>query len=274
MSREDKDKVKKVGLDAPSWLVDVAKENESSLDAVRAHRQLQRAKIVQGMTRRLELKQRFGEGAVLVQPGDVLLAKLDEPFLFVPLFHFTEFSKLAHIDDASSGMFQARTFDERSELARRARDGNLRSEPYGPKDKDGKHLYSYRYVEHLVFPGIIYGAHPLAGTVIAISFERGEFFNGTSFCSAILLRRVGGVSAPLWSQVWELRSRLHKNRVGQQWYGFDFFTPEQPFILEEESVSFREQHEELKRQFQSKLIEVDRSDVADDVAVAPSEAEM
>lgn len=275
MSRDDK--IKKVGTDAPSWLVDLAKQEQesgSSLAAVRAHRQLQRLKIIQGMTRKIELKQRFGEGSVLIQPGDKLLAKLDEPFLFVPLFHFTEFSKMADIDDSGSSMFQGRTFDEGSDIARRAKDANLRSEAYGPSDKDGKPMYAYRYVEHLVFPGVIYGAHEVAGTVVAVSFEKGEFFNGTAFCSAILLRKVAGRTAPLWSQVWELRSRLHKNRTGQQWYGFDYFTPEQPFILEGEVESFLSQHEEIVKQYKEKLLEVDRDDALDEVVTAPSEAEM
>jgi hypothetical protein len=181
---------------------------------------------------------------------------------------------MADIDDTSSGMYQARTFDEQSDVARRSRDAKLRSEPYGPPDKDGKPLYAFRYVEHLVFPGVVYGEHEIAGTVVAISFEKGEFFNGTAFCSAILLRKVGGATVPLWSQVWEMRSRLHKNRVGQQWYGFDYFIPGQPFIREEEVESFRAQHEELRKQFKDKLIEVDRDDGSDEVAVAPSEAEM
>lgn len=265
--------VKRVGEDAPAWLVEASKSADSSLDSLRAYRQLSRVKIIQALTKKTDLKAKYGEGAAVIQPGDALVAKKDEPFLFVPLLQFTEFVKWGDLDDTTGAAVMERSFDFKSEIARRARDRNLRREGYGQADRDGKFPFECRYVEHLVFAGVIYGEHPLAGTAVGISFEKGEFFTGTNFCSAILLRKINGITPPLWTQVWELRTRVHKNKTNKEWFGFDFFTPERPFILEEESAGFKKLHADLKADFDKKALVLDREDAAD-VEGTVSDAEM
>lgn len=286
MSNE-KNLPQRVGADAPSWLADVARSDES-LSQVKKYRRLGRLKIVQGNSpsAKARIKQ-FGEGAVITQPGESLVAKPKEPFCFVPLFMFTEFCQWKDRDDESKDvpMIVERTFDELSRVAQCARDKNRRREYYGPTDAEhpgGK--YQYRYVEHLCFPGIVYSG-PLAGTPVTISFEKGEFMRGNDWCSAIMLRRVGDAIAPLWTQVWELRSGDgedgHRNPQ-YEWWGFNYSTPDLtavpdpadpdrdrgPFILFSEVDAYRRMHEDLREKYAAQELEVDRSDADEDVEAA------
>jgi hypothetical protein len=139
-------------------------------------------------------------------------------------------------------MILARSHDPTSELAKKARDPELRFEPYSEK-------FKYRYVEHLRFPGIFYGEHILAGTPVTLSFERGEHWQGRNFISAVKLRKAEvddtKVNVPLWAQAWQLKS-MYRERGAYAWYGFDFSPADPPVIREEDVEAMRNSHLELK----------------------------
>lgn len=253
--------VKKVGEDAPSWLIEAAKAETKSLDHVKTYRRVPVLRVIQAMTQQPALKAQFGEGSAILTPGNALVAKVDQPFNFVPLFSWTEFRKWADRNDKSIPAVQGSSYDHKSDIAIKARDKDRRYEGYSEIDtKTKQHKFEFRYIEHLIFAGMLYGEHEFAGTVCSLSFEKGEFWNGNNFCSSIVLRKVGGQTAPLWSQVWEFRVRDHKNKQDQHWWGLDYFTPEQAFISEDEAVTFEAAHEELAKQFAAKQIIVDLED--------------
>ena len=59
-------------------------DDDKSVDSLGQYRVLSRVKIVQG-TSKPELKEDFGEGSVLITPGNALVAAQGSGFLFVPL---------------------------------------------------------------------------------------------------------------------------------------------------------------------------------------------
>jgi len=236
---------------------------DTSLDNLKEHRVVPRLKIVQA-TSDTELKKSFGEGTVIVRPGDAMICKYqDEPksFNFVPLFFFVEWAKWADIRVSSGPMILDRSHDPTSELAIKAKDFTKRNELYQGHDKlPENERHSYRYVEHLRFIGIIYGDHPLVGTPVTLSFERGEWGQGKNFISAVTLRRqvIEGTpqAIPLWAQVWTLMPKFREPDASRKWYGFGFEPAEQSIILQDEAEPMLAMHKEFKELFEQQRLMV------------------
>lgn len=241
-------------------------EADTSLDGMEQFVIIPRFKVVQAMSS-AELKEKHGEGSIIVQPGSGLAHKRGDkqqkPLLFVPLMFFTEWCKWSDLHDKENPSIMERTFDPTSELAKRAADPKLRQEKYS----DGTDK-KFSYVQHFVFPGIIYGDHPLAGTQVTLSFERGEFNTGRAFISSTRMRRGKmddgtQVPVPLWAQVWELESNTRKGEKGT-WYGIDPKAPEVPIIDQAQADEFRNAHLELTRLHALNKVKVDHGDPDDE----------
>ena len=251
--------IAKVGQgDIPAWLAEAA-ANDASVQGMEEYRILPRLKIVQAMSDSA-LKKEFGEGSIVVTPGNALVCKDGETVSFVPIFFWTEFCLWSDRDDTETDMILGRSFDPTSEIAVKSRDADQRQVKYG---SDGKFIR--RYVEHLNFCGIIYGDHELASAPVVQSFSKGEFSKGRAFCSAIMMRKVGGVQVPLWAQVWNFTPGF-REKGSKKWWGIDFANPghENAFITESEMPTAKALYEELKADFDKQRLIVDRRDEADE----------
>lgn len=249
--------VKKVGP-APAFLAETA--GDDSIAILKKHIVLQRLTIIQAMTPS-ELKNVFPERTTILTPGRILLAEPGTSFKFVPVFFFEEYCKWKDRNDKSEGSpVVDRTFDPTHEIARKALDKNKRMEPY----EEGSKM-NWRYVEHLNYIGFLYGGDKHE-TPIVVSFARGENFNGKNFATAISMRKMEGITVPLWAQVWELEVGLHKNRKGQEWWGFDFSPAEPSIITDEQAPSYKAEFIALKEAHAERRIIVDHtgSDEAED----------
>jgi len=242
----------------PSFLEKIAAE-DTSVEELKGYRVLSRIKVVQAMSDS-NVKEQFGEGAVVLQPGNALVADPRASFLFVPLFFFVEFISWKDRRDQGGSPIEARSFDKAGDIARKSRSADDRFEVYpgGPKSDP----YKMRHVEHLNFAGVIYGDHELGMTPVAISFAKGELNVGKNLCSAALLRKAGAHVAPLWSQVWEFGTAT-RDRGGNTWWGIDFANPtggESPFIKEDEVETFKGFHDDLKALHDASRLAVDQGD--------------
>lgn len=260
------------GLAAPDWLKDYEGGDDKAMqDAMREYRILPRLKLIQAMTKQ-ELKTKFGEGSVILSPGEALVMKNGEKVLFVPVFFFAEFMAWSDRNDKGSQMITERSLDKTSEVALKARDRARRFEPYGEIDAKTKTpRFTRRYIEFLNFPGFIYTdpddvgeGDPLKGQAVTLSFSKGEFRKGRAYINAVSLRRVGSRTAPLWSQVWSLTPAF-RDEGEKKWWGLDFENPEgvSPYIRQEEIEFFKGAHEELKKLYEQKALGVDASDAGE-----------
>lgn len=248
---------------APNWLAEYQTE-DTSVEDLAEYRILSRLKIVQSMSAE-ELKESFGEGSIIIAPGNVMVAKKKEPVLFVPVFFFTEFCLWGDRKDKVGPTIRDRSFDKAGDLARRARDPERREEEY-----EGG--FVGRYVEHLNFAGFIYGDHEQKGTPCVLSFSRGEFGTGRNFINSITLRKVAGQTAPLWSQVWEMKTAF-RDQGDKKWYGIEMSNPPEgtePFIKQEEVEFFLGEHKSCKEDFEKSKLLVDHGG-EDDAPVDPEE---
>lgn len=251
MEDRTKNDIEKVNPN-PGFLSKYIKKDDS-LNALKEHRTVPRFKIIQPTTDQ-ELAKQFGVGSCIVRPGDTLVSQFEgnlKTFQFVPLFFVCEWAKWRDLK-GTGPMILERSADVGSDLARRSKSASLRKELYPGQEhiEDEKAKMYFSYVEHLRFIGVIYGDHPLAGTPVTLSFERGEWRQGKNFISAISMRRVviDGVSeeVPLWSQVWDLTTVFHNPEASKKWYGFKFSPATPNIITEDEASTFEALHEEFK----------------------------
>jgi len=228
-------------------------EQDDSLDVLKEHRTVPRFKIIQPTTDQ-ELAKQFGVGSCIVRPGDTLVSQFEgdlTTFQFVPLFFVCEWAKWRDLK-GTGPMILERSNDPGGDLARRSKSAELRMELYPGQEhiEDEKLKMYFKFVEHLRFIGVIYGDHPLAGTPVTLSFERGEWRQGKNFISAISMRReiIKGKATPvpLWAQVWNLRTQFHNPDQTKKWYGFHFSAADPSIITNEEAPVFKVLHEEFK----------------------------
>jgi hypothetical protein len=246
-------------------------EEDTSLNTLIEQRTVPCFKIIQPTTD-ADLKKNFGEGTVIVRPGDTMICKYDvEPksFDFVPLFFFMEWRKWRDLK-GSGPMVLDRTHDATHEIARKSKNAETRKELYQGHEAlaDADRLYN-TYVEHLRFVGIIYGDHPLVGTPVTLSFERGEWGQGKNFISAVSMRRQKitegdverSIQVPLWAQVWRLSVAYHAPDQTRKWYGFSFAAPEQSIVKPEEAEKMQALHKEFSELFnKQRLMVIDEPD--------------
>jgi|GEM_PF-4656807 len=251
-------------------------EQDSSLDALKKHRTVPRFKILQPTTDATLLEQ-FGVGSCIVRPGDTLVSTFKGDltrFSFVPLYFLIEWAKWRDLK-GSGPMVLERSSHPGSDLARRSASVELRKELYPGMEhvEDEKAKSYFSYVEHLRFIGVIYGDHPLAGTPVTLSFERGEWKQGKNFISAISMRRevVDDVSVevPLWAQVWDFNTVYHNPEQSKKWYGFQFSPATPNIITEEEAASFQALHIEYKELAAKQLLVVQEVDDKSDAPKDP-----
>jgi hypothetical protein len=163
----------------------------------------------------------FPKGTVILRPVDILVANVGQSFKFVPLMQFTEYVTWAPIE--MKGQVPAildRTFDQRSELARKATDANRWSEN-GYKFKD-KIIDKVRHVEHIVFI-IQLVDHPAGDIAAALSFARAEHKTGRSFASLLKMRNADAFGCVFEAVV---PSEPRKNDKGS-WYGLNISNPKE-----------------------------------------------
>lgn len=194
-------------------------EQDTSLVGLQEYVIVPFVKVIQGMSDQA-LKDTFGEGTVIIRPGDVEIGRKGKPFLFVPLFFFTSFRQWC--DRKDDMMIKESTYDPNSTIAKFSRDPDKREQIYeGDKDKDKPR--KYRFVEHLCFVGVIYDGD-YEGERCLISFQKGDFRVGRAFASGAQMRKVKigeeKKQVPLWAQVWEIKVSL-RDRNGNKWWGFD-----------------------------------------------------
>lgn len=258
--------IARVGGDGPDWLAEIPEdEMETGLEGMSEYRVLARVKTIQSMTAR-DLKQTFGEGALVAVPGPTLLAGEDEALQVVPVFAFTEFCLWSDLKDSSSPVIQQRSFDKAGDLAAASRDPERRFESYGePDSKTGEPKFVRRYVEHLCFACIIYDEeHPMHGQPVVLSFQRGEFSTGKNFISAMMMRRAGGRPIPMWGQVWQISTIYREKGDDKKWYGLQFAPGEPSEITADQVEFFRDQYQSLKEDYIRNRLLVDRAESSDE----------
>lgn len=259
---------------APAWLVTAA-ETDTSTEALKGHLIVPELRVVpsQPKEKMKVYKAEFGEGALVITPAGIGLAPHDTWVKIVPLFAYTKWRKWCDQDDPDSAKVLDESTDPTSELAKRSKNEATRTEAYGDLNRMVKNQvqpFVYSYTEHLHFVVMVYdGEH--RGTAAVMDFSRGSFWKGEEFSSAMMMRKVGGVPCPLWTQVWEIQGKETTGK-GYTWWAFDYRNPGDGtrIITDSEAKQFMAHHEQHKDAYKAKTL---TEDLSESDAAGPRAAE-
>ena len=243
-----------------------------------------RFKIVQAQSKQ-ELVDLFGVGAGIVVPSNIPVAKYEEqfkrsnPFTFIPIFTFKEYGIVnpRNVKNPETGadlpFMRERTYDPKSEIAKRAKDFQNKENRYEtcPESKDpNKRL---RFVEFLNFICIIEGVPDLYMMPVHFSFWSTGHADGRALANYILAR----TGVPLYAQRFQGTVTPRNNAEGN-WKGLTVQIPQvaDSFVQSAEECEFyRQKHVEVKQMFNERKMQVDHEDepVGDNVIEVPANAE-
>ena len=230
-----------------------------------------RLKIVQKQARD-ELLEKFDKGSTIIMPQEALVAGVDEPFLFVPLFFYREFCTWTPLSER--GKMPAvieRTLDKSSDLAAKCANPKLRVEDTTYEGQKVK----VRHIEHLNYIVMLYG-HDFSGEPMVMGFSKAEYRSGSSFAALLKMRK-----ASLFNCVFQARvsSTPRENSEGS-WHGWDVTNPMaaededpiSPWVTAEESEVFAGLHEGFKKKHSDGLIQANYEDDASEEEEGTAEA--
>ncbi|MFI5402427.1 MAG: hypothetical protein ACHQ1G_05780 [Planctomycetota bacterium] len=205
--------------DIPAHLANLKPEG---LEELAAYQQLQRLKVVQGMTD-ADLRREFPVGSLVLSPERTLVAKPRETAEATLLYFWPSWEKWADINDAEAGGRPlASSTDPASDVARKARDFDARKEAY--PDNTDKRQWFHRHVESLNF-ALMIDTGPAAGAVAVLPYNRGSHKFGARLCGYLKRRAV-----PIYANRIELVTKELPSPVGKGTYEVvDWRGAENPF---------------------------------------------
>jgi hypothetical protein len=238
-----------VGNSLPSYLKGL---EDDSLKDVRKYRVVPLVGFAQ-KSHPSEFVEKFGVGSAVAYRLNAVIARAGEQVLMHPIFFFTEF---VHYSDRNDKQAEKkvldRTFDDQSDIAKFARNKDLRKKPYERGDK----TFYEKFVEHLTFFVVIESGE-FKGQLATITFASGEFNTGQNFLNELAMR-----GAPLWATRWNFRSEIKKHwEENYDWWGWDIAFA--GFIEEEEVPQFNKMYEETKKGFAERSMGTEYGDAPD-----------
>lgn len=236
---------------------------DRSLESLRGYRVLNRLVILQPLSKLATPsaenggKPKFSPGAALLMPVQIGVAGPGESFDAVPLFQFTDYVQWRDRQDNSGKKIVARTTDPQSEIAVNSRSEKLRLQEY-PGSANPDKPFKYAFVENINFVMMLRNMKDssLEAQMAVVTYNRGEFFKGGIFCTAIAARKI-----PLWSQVWRFKIASRQTPKGY-WFGLDHEIPNDvsPYIREDEADAFQNMFIELEKDFEAKRFAIEEDD--------------
>jgi hypothetical protein len=245
--------VARVGDIPEHMLAMLAEQKEhDSLANMRHHRTLARVAIIQGSTKG-ELKEKYGEGSLVIVSAEKVLCKVNEFVDLVPVLFFDEYIAWNDRKDKISPMIHEKSFEHGSIVASKAGVREKWSEKYGDKLE-----FERRYAHHLNFVCAVYGNHELKGVPVTLSYSRGSFKKGRALIDAIKLRRINGMQVPLYGSVFRFMPARERNDKGEWWVaGFkNPDPPESPWIASADAPIAKTMHDELLKDYESRDLSV------------------
>jgi len=253
---------------APDFVVQAVEDGDDSVAVLEKKQVLPKAIVVQGLSKPDLLV--HGLGSVIVSSTKIL--GQNESMNVVPVFFFDEYVVERDRRDKSGSSIMARTFDDSSEIALRSANADRRWEVMegGPKENP----FRCRYVQRLCFACVIYGDNEFAGQPIILTFAKGDIMDGTNWQGAILMRKIGGQRAPLWSQVWKIGCVEKLNKGGDKWWGLRHGVVDdgQIWVTNDEGPGFRKLYTDLRDAHKRNMLAVEEVDEPDTDS-APADGE-
>lgn len=199
-----------LGQEIPDWML-VPKDELASTQRMAEYVTPPRLKIISSMTDH-ELKQKFGETAVIVRPDDIAVTepidfrkgeKEGQPFVVIPLFFWTEYTEQNPYGVANLPFIKDRSTDPDSRLARLCRQTDMKKRSYPcPEDpsKNCRYAEVLNFIVHLADPGVFQSP-------LHMSFQVGTFSEGKEWSKLCQVPK----NVVCYAQVFEARVMMKSN---------------------------------------------------------------
>ena len=261
----------------PDYIMEVAPE-ERGLEHIAQYVRPPFIRVVQRQSS-TELLDQFGEGDVIVRPGNMRVCEMkvdakhrptgeSDGFLITPVFFYPEYMSWNPIElKGNAPAIRERSLDPNGAIAHKAANPDTRVEPFvGEDGKPSK--YNIRHVEHLNFVVVIHGID--LDTPCILSFSRAEHTAGRNFCNVIKMR--GGA---IYGGIYAVHQMPRSNNQGE-WWGLEVSNPgsdvSAPWVDREAFEKFKSLHQEYKKLHADAKLRVELDD-ADGEASANGETE-
>jgi hypothetical protein len=262
----------------PSFLAVADGQKPMGHDDLKAFVRPPRLKVVQKMSKP-PFTDNNVEGDLILVPQLITVAPIDRdeqnrpgkqgrPFFFVPVFFFPEWISWNPLKlKGSEPAIRERSFDPRSDIARKSRDPQLRSEKMpGTSDDELK----IKHQEHLNFVIMLLSDDPTGGMPIVMSFAKTAHKHGSNLCSLIAMRK-----ADVFACVFQGQVKMESNAKGDFYNIFptnpDTKLGQAPWIQDEAVYArLRASHEEFAELHKASRIVVDHDD--EDVDEVPKDS--
>jgi hypothetical protein len=169
-----------------------------------------RLKVIQAMSA-AALKEEHGEGAVILQPDGLLVARKGEPFNAIPTFRWPSWAEWASLDEGMENPIVFETRDPKHPVAIRAKSRNR-------VDENG-----HEYREHLNYAMMLETGH-----VAVYSWSRGGWKIGVRLGNMLASRGLD-----IFCNRLTLTSSLTANKRNQSWYVLDPRSAADPWVTDQ-----------------------------------------
>lgn len=205
-----------------------------------------------------ELINEFGIGTMITTPDRVAVTDAENPVRVVVVYMFTEYLKLSGIAlKGQEPMIADRSIDPSSKLAQMCENRATWYEdhPKYPGEKD----YAYRNCTALNFLLMFQEEHLQFGLPVALSFSRGSYGRGQSFCNLISMRK----NKPPFGCVFQLSVDpvVASNSKGEWRRPLIENPPERPWVeSREEYDAYKAMHSNFEELYRANQLVVDPDD--------------
>lgn len=239
------------GLAVPDYIED----DREGLDDLAGMLRPQRLKIVQDLSEEKKSGE-YAPGDVLLKPVDIKVATANSALTVRVIFSYTEFliinSRPLIAARPDLYWLRERTLDGRSELAHKARNRVMEPAPENVIDSKTKQPAQIEYVvaiNHVVWL--------VRDQVLALAtFMKGETKYGERLGQLVAMR-----NKSTYAGQYDLEVAIHKNKNGDQWYGFTPKNSETPWTPQAELEQMKALRAKVKQAFDTQTLEADYEDV-------------
>jgi len=236
----------------PAFLQRSQGEVAMGVDSASKYQTINRISIVQPQSKK-ERRDEFGVGSSAMFPDGVLVADAETEFVVIPLLFYATWEKWSDYNDNESATVMETSYDEHSDLARRSKTKEGRTEPYG----DPEIGYKYSYVESLNV-AVIVDSGEAKGEIAILSFNKSQHYVGRKF--ATMIRRAD-------CDIFGRRVSLtitDETDGNNDWHGYALNNPSEemggPWITEDQYEPLKAMHEETQAAYDSRSIVINREE--------------
>lgn len=213
---------------------------------------INRLTIVQSQAKK-EKRDKFEIGTMALFPDEVEVCAPNEEVVVIPLLFYPTWEKWSDYNDNDSPTVMETEYDEHSDIARRSKTKDTRTERYG----DPENNWKYSYIESLNC-AVVIDSGPAKGEIAILSLNKSQHYVGRK-----LARMVARTDADIFGRRIAL-SITDETDGNNDWHGFRLNNPSEEmggaWTTAEQYEQLKAMHLETQAAYDARMIVINRDD--------------